>query len=363
MTAADRPVIVVEDDPFTRIVGVTLDPTTSQERLDAFAEFFRHDLPDFPAWCKAVRAAAPALWPADVRLVDTQEELRAALPDAVAVVTEALEVGPAELAAAPNLRVVQKFGANLRGIDVAGCEARGVQVRTIRRRANIACAEQTMALMLTFAKRLHEIRGLISMEQLTAAGFKPGAFDRRHTAMSGWARISGLKMLHESTLGIIGLGEIGRELALRAAAFGMRVLYYQRNPLSAADEQQWHASYAPLETLLAESDYVSLQLPRGGGTKGFLNAERLAMMRPDAFLIDTAQADHVDRTALLDALRAGRLAGFALDPLYEEPGRPDDELLAFPNVILTPHTAAQPRFNALNDLRDMMVGMGQAVGG
>jgi phosphoglycerate dehydrogenase-like enzyme len=169
-------------------------------------------------------------------------------------------------------------------------------------------------------------------------------------------------MLYGTTLGILGFGEIGRELALRAASFGMRVLYYQRSVLSPDDEAQYQAAYAPLDVLLAESDWVSVQLPLTEATRGFLDRDRLARMKPGAVLINTARAEIVDRDAVLDAVRSGHLGGFALDPLYEEPGRNDDELLQFDNVILTPHTAAQPRFNALNDIEEMLLGISRALG-
>lgn len=358
MTTTRRPVLVVEDDPFLRILQVVLDPDTTAERFAAFADFFSHDLPDFQGWCDGLRQQVDGLYPAEVRLMRDEAELQANLGDAAGIVTESLQVGPDELAKAPGLQVVQKYGVNLRNIDTAACEARGIPVLTVRRRANVACAEATLAFMLTFAKKLHEIEGLISFEQLREAGYDPHTFDRRHTANSGWARVAGLQMLYESTLGIIGLGEIGQELAVRAVPFGMRVLYHQRTKLDAATEQRLGVEYAALDQLLGESDWVSLQLPRG--VRDFLGAKELAMMKPGAFLINTAQAVHVNRPALIEALKAGRLGGFALDPLYEEPSRPDDELLQFDNVLLTPHTAAQPRFNALRDQQDMILGMALA---
>jgi phosphoglycerate dehydrogenase-like enzyme len=356
-----RPVIVIEDDPFPRVLQVILDPATTAERRDAFAHFMAHDVPDFAGWCAETRARVPSLYPAEVRLVNTQEELRANLPDADAVIIESLTIGADELALAPKLKAVQKYGTITRNIDLAACQARKVPVLTLRRRANIACAEHTIAMMLTLARKLHRITGLISVEQLEAAGFSPTTFDRRHTAYSGWPRIINLKMLHEATLGIIGMGEIGRELAVRAAAFGMRVIYFQRNRLTADEEKQFSAEYAPLDTLLAESDWVSIQLPETKATRNFIDRDKLAKMKPGAVLINVSRAGIVDRAALIDALKSGHLGGFALDPLYEEPGRADDELLQFDNVMLTPHTAAQPRFNALNDFRDLLAGLAKAL--
>jgi phosphoglycerate dehydrogenase-like enzyme len=346
--------LVVEDDRFLRVVGVVLDPNTSRERTAAFADFFAHDEPDFAGYCERVRARVGKLFPREVRLVETQDALRAALSGSCALVVESLHVGNEELAAGNALRVVQKFGWRPRNVDTAACAAKGIKVLTIRRRANIACAELAIALMLTLAKKLHRLSGRIGVEQLREIGYAYKPFDRRHTPNSNWPRISGLRTLNGATLGLIGLGEIGREIAIRAAALGMRILYYQRTQLPAAEEHELKATYAPLEKLLAESDWTIPQLPSGPATRSLIGRAQFAQMKPGAFLVNIARADVVDRAALIEALTSGRLGGFALDPLYEEPGRGDDELLGFDNVVLTPHIAAQPRFNALDDLADMM---------
>jgi phosphoglycerate dehydrogenase-like enzyme len=167
--------------------------------------------------------------------------------------------------------------------------------------------------------------------------------------------------LNGSTIGIIGLGEIGREIALRAAAFGMDILYFQRTRLPPSEEEVLRASYRPLPALLAESDWVIPQLPADPSTRHFLGQGQLAQIKPGACLINISRADVIDRTALIAALRSGRLGGFALDPLYEEPGRDDDELLAFDNVILTPHMAGSPRSNGLQDADDLITGLARAL--
>jgi phosphoglycerate dehydrogenase-like enzyme len=346
--------LVVEDDRFLRVVGIVLDPSTSAERFAAYADFFAHDEPDFVGYCERLRARVGELFPSIVRLVETREDMRAALPGSSALVVESLAVGKEELAAGSQLRIVQKYGVVPRNIDTAACAAKGVKVLTIRRRANIACAELAVALMLMLAKKLHRLAGRISVERLAEIGYAYKPFDRRHTPNSNWPRISGLRTLNAATIGIIGLGEIGREVAIRAAAFGMRILYYQRTRLSEAEERELQASYVPLEKLLAESDWIVPQLPGGPATRAFIGRAEFARMKPGASVVNVSRADVVDRAALLEALKSGRLGGFALDPLYEAPGRDDDELLGFDNVILSPHIAAQPRFNALDDLADMM---------
>jgi len=353
MPIRKAPVLVVEDERFLRVVGVVLDPSTSKERVDAFADFFAHDERDFSGWCRRVRERASALYPAEVRLVETQQHLRSHALAAQALIVESLAVGREELAGA-HLVAVQKYGAHARNINLAECEARGIKVLTIRRRANIACAETAFALMLTLAKKLQRVMNRISREQLAVVGYHYKPFDRRHTPNSNWARINGVRMLYEATIGIIGMGEIGREIALRAAAFGMRVLYYQRTRLPEAEERELHAAYTPLPELLGKSDWIVPQLPSSDSTRGFINRERFGQMKRGACLVNVSRAEVVDRAALIEALKSQRLGGFALDPPYEAPGRSDDELLKFDNVVMSPHIAAQPRQNALNDLADMM---------
>jgi phosphoglycerate dehydrogenase-like enzyme len=347
-------VIVVEDEVFTRLIGVVLDPRTLPERIEAFREFVAHDEPDFAGWCARVRETVPELVPSDVQFVNTQAELHAALPEATSVVVEALAFGPAELELAPHLRIVQKFGMLARNVDLAACAARNIPVRLQRRRANVACAEWVIMMMLALSRKLNRIAGRISPEGLAEAGYTAKAFPAGHTARNNWGRIPGLRIAYESTFGLIGFGEIGREIALRAAPFGMRVIYTQRARASAEDEREFGATYVSLDELLARSDFVSIQLPFNDDTQNFLDRSRLERLKPGAFLMNVARAGLIERDAVLAGLRSGRIGGFALDPQYEAPGRSDDELLSFDNVILTPHIAAQPRFNALADIAEII---------
>ena len=357
----DLPVIVVEDDPFTRLIQIVLDPTTSEQRRAAFADFMSPDEPDFAGWCKRVQAGSRGLVPAEVRMVTSEAEMRAALPDACALVVEAFQVAPDDLAAAPKLKAVQKYGAILRNIDTAACAARGVKVLPLRRRANVSCAEQTFALILALARRLDRLIGMVTVERIVASGYEPRPFDRRHTPGANYARVGGLRPLHGTTVGIIGLGEIGREVALRAAAFEMRVLYYQRNRLPEAEERRFHATYVPLAKLLSDSDWIVPQVPRTPSTRGLIGRVELAQIKPGACIVNVADAATIDRDALIEALRDGRLGGFALDPLYQEPLPADDALLQFDNVILTPHMGGSPRFNGLNDLEELITGLAREI--
>jgi phosphoglycerate dehydrogenase-like enzyme len=363
MSIPPRPIIVVEDDPFPRLIQVILDPATPAARTAAFDHFVAHDLPDFAGWCERLRARLGRLYPAEVRLVADEAALGASLQGAVVLVVEGFRVGETEIAAAGGaLKIVQKYGVVTSSIDHAACVRAGVRLLTVRRRANIATAEHALALMLALARKLTETANLISVEQLRAAGFSPTRYDTAHTANGNWARVRGLWTLFGRQLGIVGLGEIGRELALRAAAFGMRVVYTQRNRLDESEERRYQASYTSLDELLATSDCVSLHLPGGAGTRDIIGRRELAIIRPGALLVNVSQPQLINREALIEALAAGRLGGFALDPPYDEPGRTDDPLLGFPNVIITPHLGASPRFNSLDDFEELLTNVARELG-
>ena len=224
MASSSRPKLVVENDSFLRLIQVILDPAAPVERFAAFAHFCAHDLPDFGGWCERIRGRVQDFYPADVRLVDDQKELLANVAGARVIVVESLAVGAAEIAAAgKTLKIVQKYGVTTPRIDSAASERAGIRIMTLRRRANISTAEQGLALMLALARQLNQNANLISEEQLRAAGYSPTRYDRMHTPNGNWARITGLITLYQRQLGIVGLGEIGRELALRAAALEMRI--------------------------------------------------------------------------------------------------------------------------------------------
>jgi len=234
-------------------------------------------------------------------------------------------------------------------------------VLTLRRRANISCAEHAFALMLALARKLDTLNGLVSVERIEAArgAFRP--FDRRHTPGGNYARVGGTRALSGATIGIIGLGEIGREIAIRAQAFGMRVLYHQRTRAPESEEQELKARHVPLPTLLAESDWIVPQLPTLPSTRDLLGRAELAQIKPSACIVNVANAPIINRDALIETLRAGRLGGLALDVHYQEPVADDDELLSFDNVILTPRMAGSPRFNGLSDFEQLITGLAREV--
>ena len=355
------PVVVVEDDRVLRQLQVLLDPRASAERAAAYADFVVHDQPDWYGWRDALRARIPGLFPADVRLVDSPESLRGQLPEAEVVVVESLEMGGAELALAPRLRLVQNFGMVAENIDARACAARGIVVRRLRRRTNIALAEHTLLFALALAKRFSFVNRLVTPERLERAGLSLRPYDTRHTAAANFGRVPGLQSLYGRTLGLLGFGEIAREVALRARAFGMKVIYHKRGRLPEETERLLDVGYRPFERLFAESDMLSVHVPLSPATRGLVDAAALQRMRRGSFLINTARADIVQREALRAALASGQLAGAALDVLYDEPDNEQDPLLQLDNVLLTPHTAGASRLNGLADAEDMLCGISEQL--
>lgn len=353
------PVIVLENDPSLRLAGILLDAAGDAARRAAYADYLRHDVADFEAWASATLADCPGLANTQLVIVNDAAALHAALPNADAVIVESLPIGAAELALAPRLKVVQTFGMLARHVDRHACTRHGVSLLTLRRRINIAVAEHVMALLLAWAKQLPQTSGQVTPARLRAAGHTLRPYDTRHTPNANWGRFAGLRLLHGSRLGLLGLGEIGRETALLARGLGLAVCYFQRHRLAADEEAALGVTYASFDELLASSDVLSLHLPKDA--VDVIDAAALARCKPGMLLINTARAGAVNRAALIAALRSGQLGGAALDVHSVEPLPEDDEFLTLDNVILTPHTAGGARTNNLADMAQLLRGLSAAL--
>jgi phosphoglycerate dehydrogenase-like enzyme len=347
--------ILVENDHFLKILPVILDPKTPDEHRRAVADFFAHDISDFAAWCEKFRAEIPGLYPAEVEFAADQPDFEDKLPGADAIIVEGLALDRAGVQKLKPLAIVHKFGAITSNIDVQACDERRIAVFKVARRGNIAVAEQAFALMIALAKEIGRYDGVVTAEGLAELGHEVRPYDRRYTGGSNYARIPGLRSLHGATLGVVGLGEVGREVAKRAAAFGMILLYHQRNRISSLEELNLGVRFAALEELMAQSDYILVQLPLNDSTRGIIGKKALQVVKPGAMLINAARADLVERASLIEALDSGRLAGVAMDVGYSEPWSPDDPLLKYTDgrVIAMPHTAVGDRKVGLGDLTEM----------
>lgn len=225
-------------------------------------------------------------------------------------------------AAGPQLRLVANFAVGYDNVDVAACEARGVSVTNTPDVLTSATADHAFALLLAVARRLREGHDLVASGGWT--GWEP-------------TQLLGVE-LDGATLGIIGMGRIGRAVARRGAAFGMRVVYAGRSRAAEA-ESELAAQRLELDELLATADVVSLHCPLTPATAGLIDADALRRMRSTAVLINTARGGIVDDAALAAALRSGAIWGAGLDVFDGEP-RVEPALTALPNVVLAPHTGS-----------------------
>jgi phosphoglycerate dehydrogenase-like enzyme len=353
--------IIVEQDAFMRMFVPMLDPTASQEWFDAVADFFAHDVPDFAGWVENMRQLVPALYPARVSLAEDQAHFRSLLGDADGCIIESLSFGQDEINIAKTMSVVQKYGAITRNIDSAACVKAGICVSTQRRRINVSLSELAFGLMTALGKHIIELNHVIDEQRLVAAGYHLRPYDKRYTGGSNFARIPGLRMMQGKTLGIIGFGEVGRDIARKARAFEMNVVYYQRRPLSPAEEGYYEARFLPLHDLLAHSDYISINLPVTAQTTGILGPQEFASIKHGAFLVNVARPELIDRSSLMQALDRGQLAGYGTDVWFERPARSDDAVFNYRNIVALPHTAIADRHFALADIMDMFMKMSDAI--
>lgn len=238
----------------------------------------------------------------------------------VPTITDQIDAALLEPAPA-SLRLIASFGSGVDHIDLAAARAKGIIVTNTPGVLTEDTADMTMALILSVPRRLAE------GEKLVRAG------EWRGWSPSGMLghRIGGKR------LGIIGMGRIGRAVARRARAFGLSIAYHNRHRLPFEVEQEleahWHDT---VDALLRDCDILSIHCPLNADSRGMIDARRIALLRPDAYLINSSRAEITDEGALIAALEEGRLAGAGLDVYAHEPAV-DSRLMALPNVTLLPH--------------------------
>ena len=249
----------------------------------------------------------------------TEENLLRLLPGCVAAVAMPDDFTARVIAAAaPPLKLIARSGVGYDSIDVAAARASGVWVTTTVGSNHDAVADYTLGLILDLARRISQINA--------------------QTKSGWWGRVAGME-LRGKTLAIVGTGRVGREVAARAAPFGLRLVAFDLYP-----DERWAAgagvTYLPLEELLAAADVVSLHAPSTPATRHLLNAGTLARLKRGAYVVNTARGELVDETALLAAIESGQVAGAALDVFASEPPTADERpLIEHERVIATAHCA------------------------
>jgi glyoxylate/hydroxypyruvate/2-ketogluconate reductase len=285
-------------------------------------------------------------------LADNQDD-RSLAPDEVAqrlaqadgaLIVAGERIDEALLARAPGLKVVANVAVGYNNLDLDACTRHGVMATNTPDVLNESVADHGFALLLAAARRLAE-----SERWLRAGLWKRWTFDMFPGAD-----------LHGRTLGIVGMGRIGRAIARRATGFSMRVVYFNRARLPA--EQESGATWLPKEELLRQADHVILVVPYSQATHHLVGAAELALMKPTAVLVNLARGGVVDDAALIRALRDGRLAAAGLDVFEGEPEL-NPGFLELENVVLTPHIASSTRATREAMARLAMRNLAEALAG
>jgi D-3-phosphoglycerate dehydrogenase len=273
-----------------------------------------------PSGLERLRAAGHAV---DVQLNLSPEGLLREIPGAQAlIIRSATEVTSEVLDAATDLIVVGRAGIGLDNVDVEAATRRGIMVVNAPQSNIVSAAEHTMALLLSMARNVPQAH----------AALVAGRWER-----SRWEGVE----LADKTLGVVGLGRIGKLVAQRALAFGMRLVAY--DPYVAEDRaRQMSVELMSLERLMAEADFVTVHLPKTKDTVGLIGTELLGRAKPSMRLVNVARGGIVDEVALVQALRDGVIAGAALDVFSTEP-MTASPLFELPNVVVTPHLGASTR--------------------
>ena len=239
------------------------------------------------------------------------------------IVRSATKVRKEMIDAAKNLKVIGRAGVGLDNTDVDYAKSKGIKVLNTPGATSISVAELTIGLILAVMRKI--------------------AYADRKTRAGNWPKkkCKGIEM-YGTTLGIIGIGRIGKEVAKRAKAFGMKIVYYDVYRPDEATERELGVEYRDLDTLISESDVITLHIPLLPETKHLINAERIAKMKDGAIIINAARGGIVDEEALYEALKSGKLYGAALD-VYENEPLKESKLFELDNVVLTPHIGAQAK--------------------
>lgn len=260
------------------------------------------------------------IMPSDAKF--TPDELAAHLPETdILISTFDYPVTAAVIASAPRLKLIANFGVGFNNVDIAAATARGIIVTNTPQPVIEPTAEHAFTLMLAISHRVAELDRRMRQPD---SDIRFGVMNNLGIAIYG------------KTLGIIGMGNIGRSLARRAKACGMNIIYHNRHRLPLETEALYDAKYVDLDTLLRTSDYVSLNMPYTPESHHIIDERALSLMKQGAVLVNTARGACVDEQALVRHLKSKHLFGAALD-VYEHEPNVSQGLLEADNVVLSPH--------------------------
>lgn len=283
---------------------------------------FEKFLPDLPIAEQVEAVVAERSW--------APEAIVASAPDADFILADAISPVTADMIdALPNLKLIHSEGVAFNAIDIARAKEKGIFVCNNRGANAVAVAEQTILLMLGLLKNVCAAdRAVREGKQIQI---------KEHMMVAGIGELAGAKV------GLLGFGDIAKQVAVRCSAFGAEVFYNKRSPLSAEEEAKWgNAKYMELDELVSTCDFISIHVPVSPSTKEMVNDDFFAKMKDGSYLVNTARGEIVDNAACLAALKSGKLAGAGFDTIAPEPVQADNILVDLPEelrdkVLYSPH--------------------------
>jgi phosphoglycerate dehydrogenase-like enzyme len=302
-----------------------------------------HKIVSFSPYLKEVNDAIERLFPGvqleTALLESTEEEKLKMVRDATILFGDYRQRNRIDrniIEEAKNLKLIQQPTVGYEAIDVEAASENGVPVANTAGFNSVGVAEHALMMALALLKKLPRLQ--------------------RETCNCNWLQVQCVSEgsvweLEGRTLGILGFGLIGRELAKRARGFGPRILYNKRSRLTEAEEKELGVEYSSFEDILSRSDILSVHVPLSEETRGLIGRDEIARMKKGAILLNLARGEVVDAWALADAVKEGRLSGAGVDVFDPEPISPGNPLIGLENVILTPHIAGATAESKLKSLR------------
>ena len=355
-------VLFAEEDTLFRLMETALNHGLSPQAEKALHSFFGEDIGTPVDYLKGLRSSLNL--PADIKGVvcEQKEKLEELLGDADFLVVERPSITRDMLKKCRGrLKLVQKFGSDYKEIDIVAAKEMGIPVAKLLRVSTISVAEHVVLLILSLARNIVKAHQAAVARRDAKDGSKSEGPPK---ALFNWGRVPNIQRIYGKTLGLIGFGENGQEVAWRAHALGMKINYYQRNRADKEIEKKMDARYIPtLFELMERSDFVSVHVPYGPPTEKIITYEVLSHMKPSAYFINTSRGGLVDEKGLHRILAEKKITAAALDVYRWEPVPTDSPLLGLDTIVWSTHNAGGAPEFMLEESRDVLQNIGRVLRG
>lgn len=355
-------VLFAEEDTLFRLMETALNRTLSPKAEKALHYFFGENISKPVDYLKSLQSSLGL--PADIKGVvcEQEEKLQEFLKDADFLVVERPLITREMLKQCRDrLKLVQKFGSDYKEIDIVAAKEMGIPVAKLLRVSTISVAEHVILLILSLARNIVKAHQAAVARRDAKDGSKSEGPPK---ALFNWGRVPNIQRISGKTLGLIGFGENGQQVAWRVHALGMKINYYKRNRVEKSIEKKVDAQYVPtLFELMERSDFVSVHVPYGPPTEKMITYEVLSHMKPSAYFINTSRGGLVDENGLYRILSERKITAAALDVYRWEPVPTDSPLLGLDNIVWSTHNAGGAPEFMLEETRDVLQNIGRVLRG